>query len=92
MASAGKRDSNFHVVSNQSSIQESNGGNDMDKYATKEELAHTKELLSEKIDHLSDVTDTKIDNLSTKINTKINVVIGIIASSVAAILVKMLFF
>ena len=88
MASAGKRDSNFYVVSNQSSIQESNGGNDMDKYATKEELAHTKELLSEKIDHRSDVTDTKIDNLSTKIN----VVIGIIASSVAAILVKILFF
>jgi len=54
------------------------GGNDMDKYATKEELNHVRDLLSEKIDHRSDVTDEKISSLEKGIQSNSKVLYWIL--------------
>lgn len=69
------------------------GGSDMDKYATKEELKYTQELLSEKIDHRSDVIEEKITNLKAQIESSNKIlywILGIFGAIFTSLLVVLL--
>ena len=69
------------------------GGSDIDKYATKEELKHTQELLSEKIDHRSDVIEEKITNLKAQIESSNKIlywILGIFGAIFTSLLVALL--
>ncbi|MQS75672.1 MULTISPECIES: hypothetical protein [Companilactobacillus] len=69
------------------------GGSDMDKYATKEELKHTQELLSEKIDHRSDVIEEKITSMKSQIESSNKIlywILGIFGAVFTSLLVALL--
>ncbi len=69
------------------------GSSNMDKYATKEELKHTQELLSEKIDHRSDVIEEKIVGVKNQIessNKLLYWILGIFGAVFTGLLVAIL--
>lgn len=69
------------------------GGSDMDKYATREELKHTQEILSEKINHRSDVIEEKIAGVKSQIensNKLLYWILGIFGAVFTGLLVALL--
>ncbi|MFD1471571.1 hypothetical protein [Companilactobacillus mishanensis] len=69
------------------------GGSGMDKYATKEELKHTQEILSEKINHRSDVIEEKIAGVKSQIessNKLLYWILGIFGAVFTGLLVALL--
>lgn len=82
------------MKTNEVSSRDGNGGgSNMDKYATKEELKHTKEFLSEKIDHRSDVIEEKILGVKSQIessNKLLYWILGIFGAVFTGLLVALL--
>lgn len=81
-----KSDSTYHS-------NHSGGGSDMDKYATKEELKHTQEILSEKINHRSDVIEEKIAGVKSQIESSSKLlywILGIFGAIFTGLLVTLL--
>lgn len=81
-----KSDSTYHS-------NHSGGGSDMDKYATKEELKHTQEILSEKINHRSDVIEEKIAGVKSQIESSSKLlywILGIFGAVFTGLLVALL--
>lgn len=81
-----KSDSTYHS-------NHSGGGSDMDRYATKEELKHTQEILSEKINHRSDVIEEKIAGVKSQIessNKLLYWILGIFGAVFTGLLVALL--
>ena len=69
-------------------VKGGNGGGsgmDKDKFATKEELHHTQELLIQKMDANKELFNTKFNVLSVKLNW----VLGILATLAAGAIAKM---
>ncbi|AYE38439.1 hypothetical protein D1B17_07220 [Companilactobacillus zhachilii] len=69
------------------------GSSNMDKYATKEELKHTQELLSEKIDHRSDVIEEKIVSVKNQVessNKLLYWILGIFGAVFTGLLIAIL--
>lgn len=81
MAKSGVKGNNLRVLPSNNHFN--GGGNNMNEYATKEELKHVKDLLSEQINHRSDVTDEKINSLGKEIQSNSKVlywILGIIGT------------
>jgi len=82
------------TMSNDKKSNGDGGESDMtDKYATKEELKHTQEFLSEKIDHRSDVIEEKISSIKSQIessNKLLYWILGIFGAVFAGLLVALL--
>lgn len=69
------------------------GSSNMDKYASKEELKHTQELLAEKIDHRSDVIEEKIVDVKNQVessNKLLYWILGIFGAVFTGLLVAIL--
>ncbi|ALB29236.1 hypothetical protein [Companilactobacillus heilongjiangensis] len=85
---------NIKKNSGNSNNRNNDGGNhNMDKFATKEELKHTQELLSEKIDHRSDVIEEKIVSVKSQIESSNKIlywILGIFGTILTSLLIKLL--